>query len=103
MPDARWVQAGFSAAANCEQTTCCRALRCFEEYSCCGVLCRAGGYPTADSLTVTSFPKLQEVLTSMHEHAGGSRLFCAAGNTTDSTPVIVGCLQAAVRPHASQC
>mgnify|MGYP001810157034 CR=1 FL=1 len=33
-------------------------------------LCQAGGYPAADSLTVTSFPQLGQVLASMHDHAG---------------------------------
>jgi hypothetical protein len=30
----------------------------------------AGGFPAADSLTVTSFPQLASVLPAMHSHAG---------------------------------
>jgi hypothetical protein len=37
-------------------------------------LCQAGGYPAADSLTVTSFPQLGQVLASMHDHAGEGML-----------------------------
>lgn len=36
----------------------------------CAVACQAGGYPSADSLTVTSFPQLGQVLAGMHECAG---------------------------------
>lgn len=43
--------------------------------SCCAVLRQAGGYPAADSLTVTTFPKLNEVLASMHQQAGEDASF----------------------------
>jgi hypothetical protein len=33
-------------------------------------LLAAGGYPAADSPTVSSFPQLSTVLAAMHSHAG---------------------------------